>query len=175
MAADVRAQITKLASVSLCSNVVGQFATGLMVRPPRKGEVSHDEYVSERRAILDSLAARAAATAKALNALPGIQCNAAEGAMYLFPQVQLPPRAVAAANDEGVAADEFYALRLLEATGLVVVPGSGFGQANGTWHFRTTFLPQASELEDVLSRMSTFQHEFVTKYGPLGASKVGGL
>ena len=24
-----------------------------------------------------------------------------------------------------------------------VVPGSGFGQADGTWHFRTTILPQA--------------------------------
>ena len=55
--------------------------------------------------------------------------------MYLFPQLHLPPKAVEAAQAEGVAADEFYALRLLEATGLVVVPGSGFGQVDGTWHF----------------------------------------
>ena len=66
--------------------------------------------------------------AETLNALPGISCNPAEGAMYLFPQLALPPRAVAAAAATGTAADEFYCLRLLEATGLVVVPGSGFRQ-----------------------------------------------
>ena len=66
--------------------------------------------------------------AETLNSLPGISCNPAEGAMYLFPQLALPPRAVAAAAAAGTAADEFYCLRLLEATGLVVVPGSGFRQ-----------------------------------------------
>ena len=43
-------------------------------------------------------------------------------------QLALPPRAVAAAAAAGTKADEFYCLRLLEATGLVVVPGSGFRQ-----------------------------------------------
>ncbi|KAL3895508.1 MAG: hypothetical protein SGPRY_013495, partial [Prymnesium sp.] len=113
---DVKAQIVKLASVSLCSNVVGQFATGLMVRPPSKGELSYAEYSSERQAILDSLAKRARDTAAALDALPGMSCNAAEGAMYLFPQLHLPAAAVAAAEAAGIKADEFYALRLLEAT-----------------------------------------------------------
>jgi len=162
--AEVRAQITKLASVSLCSNVVGQFATGLMVRPPRDGDASHAEYVSERGAILTSLAKRAKKTAAALDALPGISCNAAEGAMYLFPQLHLPPRAVAAAEAEGIAADEFYALRLLEATGLVVVPGSGFGQVDGTWHFRTTFLPPEDALDDVMTRFAAFQADFIATY-----------
>lgn len=161
---DVRAELVKLASVSLCSNVVGQFATGLMVNPPRLGEASHPEYVAERAAILDSLARRARETAAALDALPGISCNGAQGAMYLFPQVQLPPRFVELAQAAGVAADEFYALRLLEATGLVVVPGSGFGQRDGTWHFRTTFLPPEDQLQDVLRRLHAFQHEFVATY-----------
>lgn len=40
--ADVRSQLTKMASISLCSNVVGQFAAGLMVKPPVKGEPSHE-------------------------------------------------------------------------------------------------------------------------------------
>jgi len=162
--ADVRAQITKLASVSLCSNVIGQFTTGLMVRPPRSGEPSYEEYVAERHAILQSLAKRALSTAAALNALPGISCNEPEGAMYLFPQLHLPARAIEAAEKEGVAADEFYCLRLLEATGLVVVPGSGFGQAGGTWHFRTTFLPPEDQLEDVMLRLAEFQRGFMTTY-----------
>lgn len=32
--------------------------------------------------------------------------------------------------------DMLYCLRLLEETGICVVPGSGFGQRKGTYHFR---------------------------------------
>lgn len=30
----------------------------------------------------------------------------------------------------------FFCLRLLEETGICVVPGCGFGQREGTYHFR---------------------------------------
>ena len=36
----------------------------------------------------------------------------------------------------GLAPDMFFCLRLLEETGICVVPGSGFGQREGTYHFR---------------------------------------
>jgi len=162
--ADVKAQLIKLASISLCSNVPGQFATGLMVRPPKKGQPSYDNYVAERAAILTSLESRAVRLAGALNALPGVRCNPAEGAMYLFPNIALPPAAIAAAAQQGMAADEFYCIKLLEATGLVVVPGSGFDQVKGTFHFRTTFLPSAEVLEAVLGKLSKFQEEFMSRY-----------
>ena len=100
-----------------------------------------------------------------LNELPGISCNPAEGAMYLFPQLQLPARAVAAAEAAKTAPDEFYCLRLLEATGLVVVPGSGFRQAEGTHHFRTTFLPPADMLDEVLPKLATFHTDFIAQHG----------
>ena len=32
--------------------------------------------------------------------------------------------------------DTYYCLQLLRQTGVCVVPGSGFGQKEGTWHFR---------------------------------------
>ena len=57
-----------------------------------------------------------------------------------------------------------YALNLLEATGIVVVPGSGFGQRAGSWHFRTTFLPPEDTMDGVIERMTTFQNAFVAKY-----------
>lgn len=56
--------------------------------------------------------------------------------MYLFPQVRLPKKAVEAAQQEGKVPDTFYALAMLDATGICVVPGSGFGQVDGTYHFR---------------------------------------
>ena len=74
-AEDVQAQLLKLASISLCSNTVGQVATGLMVRPPREGEHSFEAYDTERRAILDSLKRRALKLADALNKLEGVTCN----------------------------------------------------------------------------------------------------
>ena len=55
---------------------------------------------------------------------------------------RLKPQAVAAAEEAGQAPDVFYAFNLLESTGICVIPGSGFGQLPGTYHFRTTILPQ---------------------------------
>ena len=49
---------------------------------------------------------------------------------------------IEAAAGAGQAPDVFYAFNLLEATGICVIPGSGFGQYPGTFHFRTTILPQ---------------------------------
>ena len=161
---DVRAQLLKLMSINLCSNVIGQLATGLMVKPPVEGEPSYKAYAAERKAILDSLFSRAKRIAAALNKLPGIACNAAEGAMYLFPSISLPEKAVHAAQDAGMPADEFYCIKLLEATGLVVVPGSGFGQVEGTFHFRTTFLPPEDAINEVLGKMAKFQKSFMKQY-----------
>jgi len=160
----IKAQLTKLASICLCSNVIGQITTGLMVRPPRPGDSSYDVYAAERGAILESLARRAQQIATALNALPGISCNAAQGAMYLFPQLTLPAKAVEAAAAKGMPADEFYCLRLLDATGLVVVPGSGFGQVEGTFHLRTTFLPPEGMLTEVLATISDFHRAFMQEF-----------
>ncbi len=44
------------------------------------------------------------------------------GAMYIFPTITLPPKAVAAAKAAGVHPDVFYCTELLDNTGVVVVP-----------------------------------------------------
>lgn len=38
---------------------------------------------------------------------------------------------------KGMEADAYYSLHLLENTGVCIVPGSGFGQRPGTYHFRS--------------------------------------
>ena len=40
-------------------------------------------------------------------------------------------------QEKGQAPDAFYCFNLLEDTGICVVPGSGFGQVEGTYHFRS--------------------------------------
>ena len=60
-------------------------------------------------------------------------------------------QAVQAAQKEGKSPDTFYCLELLEDTGILTVPGSGFGQEEGTLHLRTTILPQVGSLLRCLS------------------------
>ena len=81
--------------------------------------------------------------------------------MYLFPTIKLPEKAQEAAKEKGKNPDEFYCLELLDATGICVVPGSGFGQKPGTLHFRTTFLAPGT---DWVGRITRFHKEFLDRY-----------
>ena len=122
-------------------------------------------YEKEKKEKLASLERRANKVAAALDALEGVSCVRPQGAMYLFPSITLPDAAVKAAKRSSMAPDAFYALRLLEGTGLVTVPGSGFGQKNGTWHFRTTFLPAEKQIDNVVQKLAGFHESFLAKYG----------
>ena len=63
------------------------------------------------------------------------------------------------------ARDSDYCLALLEETGICVVPGSGFGQQAGTFHFRTTFLPPRDEIEGLVEQLKTFHINYVRTLG----------
>lgn len=162
--ADVREQIYKVASVNLCSNISGQILASLVMSPPKVGDESYESYSAERDNILSSLARRAKTLEKAFNSLEGVTCNRAEGAMYLFPRLDLPQKAIKAAEAAKTAPDAFYARRLLHATGIVVVPGSGFGQVPGTWHFRCTILPQEDKIPAIISRLTDFHNAFMNEF-----------
>ncbi|KAJ3369503.1 hypothetical protein GGF31_005213 [Allomyces arbusculus] len=162
--AGVLAQLYKLASISLCPNVQGQLAVELMVNPPQPGDASYELYHGEMTGLFESLQRRAQKLGAALATLEGVECNRADGAMYLFPQITLSRAAVAAAEAAGKAPDAFYCLALLDATGVCVIPGSGFLQNPGTWHFRTTFLPPENQLDDFIERIGAFHQQFMDKY-----------
>uniref|UniRef100_M4ED15 alanine transaminase n=1 Tax=Brassica campestris TaxID=3711 RepID=M4ED15_BRACM len=161
---DVREQIYKVASVNLCSNISGQILASLVMSPPKPGDDSYDSYIAEKEGILSSLATRAKTLEEALNKLEGVTCNRAEGAMYLFPCITLPQKAIAAAEAAKTAPDAFYCKRLLNATGIVVVPGSGFRQVPGTWHFRCTILPQEDKIPAIVNRLTEFHKSFMNEF-----------
>ncbi|CAI9114505.1 OLC1v1015244C1 [Oldenlandia corymbosa var. corymbosa] len=129
---EIREQMYKVASVNLCSNISGQILASLVMNPPKVGDESYESYMAEKDGILSSLARRAKTLEDALNKLEGVTCNRAEGAMYLFPKIELPQKAIEAAKAANTAPDAFYARHLLNATGVVVVPGSGFGQVSSS-------------------------------------------
>ncbi|KAG7699395.1 hypothetical protein KL951_001112 [Ogataea haglerorum] len=145
----VRAQLLKLASISLCPPVSGQALVELMINPPSEGQESYPLYKQERDAIHEALKERSSLLYEAFNTMEGVACQKPEGAMYLFPRLTLTKKVFEEAAKVGMEPDEYYCGQLLENTGICAVPGSGFGQVEGTWHVRTTFLAPGTEwIED---------------------------
>lgn len=152
-------EIYKVASINLCPNVPGQVALGLMVNPPKAGDASYALFRAEKDALIESLKRRARRITDAFNSLEGVVCQETEGAMYSFPRITLPPAAIAAAKAKGKAPDVMYCLELLDETGLSCVPGSGFEQAPGTFHIRTTILVSLARIFFVLLYSSFFSRK----------------
>ncbi|KAH7298615.1 hypothetical protein KP509_25G051100 [Ceratopteris richardii] len=160
-------ELYKVASIALSPNVPGQIFVGLMVNPPKPGDISYPKFAEESKAILDSLRRRAHMMTDGFNSCRNVTCNFTEGAMYSFPKIKLPAAAIAAAKRAGKAPDVFYCLKLLEATGISTVPGSGFGQKEGTFHVRTTILPSEDDIPEVMRMFKTFNEDFMAQYeGP---------
>lgn len=157
-------EIYKVSSVSLSPNVPGQIFLGLMVNPPKPIDISYQRFVAESKGILESLRRRAHLMTDGFNRCRNIVCNFTEGAMYSFPQIKLPPKAIAAAKEAGKAPDVFYCLKLLEATGMSTVPGSGFGQKEGHFHLRTTILPPEEEMSEIMTNFKIFNDDFMATY-----------
>lgn len=158
---EVVAQIYKFISIQLCPPVIGQCLVELMVHPPTEGQPSYDTYKKEYDAIFSGLQKRANALYEAFAAMEGVTCQSPQGSMYLFPSIKIPEKAIKKAEEEGKQPDAFYVGKLLDATGVCMVPGSGFGQKEGTWHFRTTFLAPGTEW---VERIRVFHEGFMDEF-----------
>lgn len=158
---EVEQTIYKLAAIQLCPVVMGQVVVELMVNPPQPGDASYEEFTSEYNHIFNTLKHRSSVLYESFKEMEGVSCQPPEGAMYLFPQITLPKKAIEEAKSLGEVPDELYCLQLLEETGICVIPGSGFGQKEGTWHFRTTFL---APVDDYAAALTKFHKKFMEKY-----------
>lgn len=125
---EVMEQVYKMASVSLCPPVSGQVSflvshdqdrahsqigVDLLVSPPKPGEASYAQFEKETSLTLNNLRDRSKYMAEKFNSLPGMSCQPADGAMYLFPKIDMPEKAIKEAEKSGKAADVMYALELL--------------------------------------------------------------
>ncbi|XP_078526813.1 alanine aminotransferase 2 [Lissotriton helveticus] len=161
---EIKEQLLKMLSVRLCPPVSGQAAMDVVVNPPRPEEESYEQFIREKDTVLSSLATKAKLTEDLFNKVPGIKCNPLQGAMYAFPRIFIPLKAIQIAKDHEMTPDMFYCMRLLEETGICVVPGSGFGQREGTYHFRMTILPPAEKLVILLEKVKAFHMKFLEEY-----------
>eukprot|EP00485_Elphidium_margaritaceum_P015036 CAMPEP_0202729172 /NCGR_PEP_ID=MMETSP1385-20130828/185993_1 /ASSEMBLY_ACC=CAM_ASM_000861 /TAXON_ID=933848 /ORGANISM="Elphidium margaritaceum" /LENGTH=501 /DNA_ID=CAMNT_0049395429 /DNA_START=131 /DNA_END=1636 /DNA_ORIENTATION=+ len=159
--------LTKLASINLCPNTIGQCMVELMVNPPTEKDESYAVFKQQYETQLASLQERAKIVTDALNKIDGVSCNTVYGAMYAFPNITIPEtvaqNAIKAYQGD-VAADFVYCMELLLQYGIVVVAGSGFGQKDGTFHFRTTILPPKDQIASLTQSLAKFHAEFLQKY-----------
>jgi len=164
---DVMAQFVKLQSISLCSNLPGQFSTYAMVAPPEPGDESYPQYKMEKEEILGSLKRKAELLGNGINGIEGLSVQIPQGAMYAFVRLELPPEPGAMDTDRHHQREFDYCIALLEQTGICVVPGAGFGQPPGTLHFRTTFLPPEEEMAALVEKLREFHLQYTQTVQPV--------
>ena len=158
---DVKDQLYKLSSIKLCPNINGQICMAMVMNPPKPGDASYELYNKEKTDILESLERRAKLVVESLSSMEGITCNEVEGALYAFPRLELPKHLLDKAEASGKPADFNYCMALLDNTGIVTVPGSGFGQEPGTMHLRTTILPPENEMKLLTKRWKEFHISYI--------------
>jgi alanine transaminase len=155
--------IFKLKSLEICPNIVGQIAMDLLINPPNKDTCSDAtlrKYNEEVARNFNTLKEKALLIYNKLNHSKYFKCNEIEGAMYAFPSILFPQKFIDEAKANNMQPDYYYCMKLLENTGLITVAGSGFGQKEGTYHFRITNLISPNEkLVDTLNKIEDFNNK----------------
>jgi len=81
--------------------------------------------------------------------------------MYGFPQIHFSDKFIREAKEQGKEPDFLYCMDMVNETGIMTVPGSGFGQEPGSYHFRITNLVTPTErLVGTLDRLKAFNKRF---------------
>ena len=144
-AADYIEGINLLANMRLCANVPAQHAI----------QTALGGYQSINDLILPGgrLRQQRDKAHELLNAIPGVSCELAQGALYLFPR--LDPEVYP------IKSDEQFALDLLKQQKILISHGTAFNWINPD-HFRMVTLPSVEDIEDAIGRLA----EFLSTYKP---------
>lgn len=140
--ADYIEAINKMLRARLSANHPEQYGIPVALDGTNEHLVVAMEKLTKRRNI----------TVEMLNAIDGISCVKPEGAFYAYPSVQIKNT------------DSHFISELIKETGVVVVPGTGFGQKPGTKHFRVVFLPQENVLEKAYKNIASFYAKYKNEF-----------
>jgi len=133
---DLILAITRLASGRLCSPTPAQYA----IRPALEGG---SEFL---RGFIEEIRRRRDFAVARVGAIKGLSCSKPEAAFYMMIKV----------DDLGGRSDERFVLDLLEATGVLVVHGSGFGCASHEGYFRLVYLADEETLKIAFDKIAAF-------------------
>lgn len=128
-----------LSSMRLCANVPMQHA----IQTALGGYQSINELLVPGGRLHDQ---RLTAW-KLLNDIPGVSCVKPQGAMYLFPKLDI--------KKFKIEDDQQFALDLLLQEKILIVQGTGFNWPQPD-HFRIVFLPRERELEESIGKIARF-------------------
>lgn len=133
---DLTQAIMRLASGRLCSPTPTQYA----VRPALTGDRDFIEgFIADIKRRRDRALAH-------INSTEGLSCSTPEAAFYMMIKVA----------DLNGATDEQFVLDLLEATGVLVVHGSGFGCDPAAGYFRLVYLADERTLDASFKEIGRF-------------------
>ncbi|MFN3195982.1 MAG: aminotransferase class I/II-fold pyridoxal phosphate-dependent enzyme [Chlorobiota bacterium] len=111
------------------------------IKPALEGDQTHLTETIEK------LIRRRDIVVNKVNKIDGIDLVAPQGAFYAFPSID-------------VKDDYHFCEELLKATGVVVVPGTGFGQKPGSSHFRIVICPTEKTLEQSFDLIGEFYKHY---------------
>jgi alanine-synthesizing transaminase len=136
---EYRRGLVELTSMRLCANALAQLVIPAAIadmQTPLSMVSPGGRIYEQRKATLDVL--------KDVEGLSFVKNSAA---FYLFPKLD--------AKKFNITNDKAFARDLLQATNILVVPGSGFDWPEPD-HFRIVMLPEAEELRSAMQRLGKF-------------------
>ena len=129
--------INKLLRARLCANHPEQY--GLVAA--LTGSQAHIPEMNER------LIRRRNLTLDLIKDIKGIEVVKPEGAFYAYASIE-------------VKDDTHFCNELIKETGVVTVPGSGFGKKDGSNYLRYVILPDEKTLESAFKKIATFYDKY---------------
>ena len=131
--------INMLSNMRLCSNVPAQS----VVQTALGGYQSVREYVVPGGRVYE----QRELVYKYCNEIPGMSAVKPKAAFYIFPKLDV--------GKFNIRDDEQFALDLLHAKQVLIVPGKGFNYRKPD-HFRIVYLPEARKLKNAMERIADF-------------------
>lgn len=131
--------IKLLANMRMCANVPAQHA----IQTALGGRQSIEDLLLPQ----GRLTAQRDLAHSTLNSIDGISCQQADGALYLFPKLDV--------DKFGMVDDERFVLDLLESEKILVSHGRAFNWIEPD-HFRLVTLPNTDDLSTALERLGNF-------------------
>ncbi|MDZ7911575.1 MAG: pyridoxal phosphate-dependent aminotransferase [Rhodococcus sp. (in: high G+C Gram-positive bacteria)] len=131
--------IKLLANMRMCANVPAQHA----IQTALGGRQSIEDLLLPQ----GRLTAQRDLAYSTLNSIDGISCQQADGALYLFPKLDV--------DKFGIVDDERFVLDLLESEKILVSHGRAFNWIEPD-HFRLVTLPNTDDLTTALERLGNF-------------------
>ncbi len=142
----LRDAMTRLAAMRLCSNVPAQLVIPAALADPM--------YTEKMLAPGGRIWEASRITCEVLKRIDGINFVKNQASFYLFPRLDK--------EKFHIADDRRFALDLLRAKNILIVPGSGFAY-EGNDHFRIVMLPEAEELKKAMEEIGDFLSDYKQK------------